>query len=54
MSGCCLQKRGKTISCNQCEQSGLNLKDNYCSNCGEEVIMRWDMDRDCNLDEEEE
>lgn len=52
MSGTCLEKRGKKHSCSQCGKSGLKLIFDYCPFCGEEIVMRWDMDADTSLDGE--
>lgn len=46
MSGTCLSKFGKKYVCDQCERSGLKPDFDYCPYCGEEIIMRWDHDKD--------
>lgn len=54
MSGTCLNKKGRQYSCSQCERSGLKANFDYCPFCGEEIVMRWDYNRDCRLDEQSE
>ena len=50
MSGTCLSKHGRKYVCDQCEESGLRPEFSYCPFCGEEIIMRWDADKDENME----
>lgn len=54
MSGTCLLKKGRVYSCGQCEEKGLKESFDYCPFCGEEIVMRWDVDNDCRLGDEQE
>lgn len=52
MSGTCLMKRGKQCSCSECGRKGLKVDMDSCPYCGEQIVMRWDVDNDRKLQED--
>jgi predicted amidophosphoribosyltransferase len=54
MSGVCMRKKGRTVRCGECNGKARSIEDDYCSHCGEYVVMRWNLDKDCLYGEEED
>lgn len=52
MSGTCMEKRGKKYRCRSCESFGLKPNFDYCPFCGDQIVMRWDMDNDVEIGDE--
>lgn len=53
MSGTCLVKKGRDYFCDKCGDGDLKPNFDFCPSCGEEIVMRWDKNKDCKLSEED-